>query len=112
MKKVIDWFNSQSKQSRTLFLIATTGYFLLAIRIIITRFHLVKLGLGAFIGRSLGEFIGIAWLPIIVSLAVSYILFLSFKGFAEKAKKYFDYFSIVLLIVTTIFVWLVFSAGR
>ena len=109
MKKITNWFRGQSKQSRIIFFIGVAGYLVLATRSIVVNFYISKIGFGAFVGRALGEFIGIAWLPIIVSFIVSYPLYLRFKSFAEKYKRYFDWFAVVLLVLVVIWIWAIFK---
>ena len=100
MKKITNWFRGQSKQSRIVFLIAVAGYLVLVAR------SITSAGVSS---RALGEFIGVAWLPVVASFIVSYPLYLIFRGFAEKYKRYFDWFAVILLILTAISIWAIFK---
>ena len=108
MKKILIWFKNQLKQTQTLFLLTLFFYSAFLVHLAIKNTLFIKFGLNVFLGRVIGYFIGIIWLPIIVSVILSLLLFLIFRKVAEKYKKYFDLFTVIFFIISICFLLFIF----
>lgn len=62
-------------------------------------------GLSAFIGRTIGTFLGMYFPALIVSAIISFLPYKIFKDVAEKYKKYLDYYAIIFLIISFIIIF-------
>ena len=102
--KFKNWFNRQSKQSKIILLIALILNF--GVAIYKTPFYLLsQYGFGAFSGRLLGQLLGVLIPIFLIAVIMASILYLVFRNLAEKYKNFFDYFTIVFLIVSVILLY-------
>jgi len=105
MKKIKDWLAEQSKYSKVIVVVA----FILHIGFATyhTPFYLLsQYGLDIFFGRLLGQLLGVIFPLLLVSAVVSLIPYLIFREVAETFKRYFDYFALVFIIISILFLWL------
>jgi hypothetical protein len=102
--KFKNWFNRQSKQSKIILLITLILNF--GISIYKVPFYLLsQYGFGAFSGRLLGELLGVLIPIFLIAVIIASILYLIFRSVAEKYKNFFDYFTIVFLIISVILLY-------
>lgn len=102
--KVKNWFNRQSKQSKIVLCIVFILY--LSVTIYKVPFYLLsQYEFSVFLGRSLGELLGVIIPLFLISIVIALIPYLIFRNIAEKYKRFLDYFAIVFLIVSTVFLY-------
>lgn len=108
MKKIIDFFKSQSKKAKDLFLSGLGIYIIYAIYTVRnTGYILEQRGLPTFLTVVSGEIIGILIVSIpvlLVSSIIAIIPYYIFRGIAREYKRYLDYVAIIFLVLSVIII--------
>jgi len=102
-EKIKNWLQNQTKEAKTLFLITLFIYLGWATYQSLTKFsYVLSYGLGAFMGRLLGLFLGMTTPVFLISAALALIPYFIFRSVAEKYKQYFDYFAVIFFIISLV----------
>ena len=102
-EKIKNWLKVQTKESKIIFLFSFALHLILAIYTTVSKFlYVLEYGLGAFLGRLFGLFLGTVIPVIIISGVIALFPYFIFRNVAAKYKRYFDYFSFIFLIITLI----------
>ncbi len=99
--KIYLWFLSHSKQTRTLIILSVALHLLNAILGPLEG----RRTLSALVGRILGGFIGTFTPVLLSSMIIAFLPYMVFRSVAEKYKRYLDYLSVILFLVTILLGW-------